>query len=209
MIEHPKLDQWLNTISPQLRDEVKAHSSVVTIEGGNEILREGQYVKVIPLVIEGLIKVYSRHEEKELLLYYIQPDESCIMSFSAGLQNEPSQVFAITEAETTALLIPVQKVNEWISKFPELNNLFFQQYNLRYSDLLQTIHHVLFDNLDTRLLSYLVEKEKINKKKPLKVSHREIAHDLGTAREVISRVLKKLEIEGKIKQSQDGISVVK
>jgi len=209
MIEHPKLDQWLNSVSPQLRDEVKAHSSIVTIEGGNEILREGQYVKVIPLVIDGLIKVYSRHEEKELLLYYIQPDESCIMSFSAGLENEPSQVFAITEVDTTALLIPVQKVNEWITKFPEINNLFFQQYKVRYSDLLQTIHHVLFDKLDTRLLSYLVDKEKRSGKGPIKIPHREIAHDLGTAREVISRVLKKLEIEGKIKQSQDGISVVK
>lgn len=208
MIEHPKLDQWLNTVSPQLRNEVKVHSTIATIESGSEILREGQYVKVIPLVIEGLIKVYSRHEEKELLLYYIQPDESCIMSFSAGLQNAPSEVFAITEVETTALLIPVQKVNEWITKFPEINNLFFQQYKVRYSDLLQTIHHVLFDKLDTRLLSYLIEKERINKSKPIKISHREIAHDLGTAREVISRVLKKLELEGKIAQKQEGISIV-
>jgi CRP/FNR family transcriptional regulator len=107
------------------------------------------------------------------------------------------------------LLIPVQKVNEWITKFPELNALFFQQYKVRYSDLLQTIHHVLFDKLDTRLLSYLAEKEKRNKSNPVKIPHREIAHDLGTAREVISRVLKKLELEGKILQQQEGISLVK
>jgi CRP/FNR family transcriptional regulator len=175
----------------------------------NEILREGQYIKVIPIVIDGLIKVFTRHKDKELLLYYIRPNESCIMSFSASLKNEPSKVFAITEEDTTALLLPVDKVSNWITQFPDINALFFQQYNLRYSELLDTIHHVLFDKMDSRLFEYLKEKVRVTNNNPLKLSHRQIADELGTAREVISRTMKKLETENLVKQLANGIEILK
>ncbi len=158
---------------------------------GTEILREGQFVKVIPIVLNGLIRVYTRRKERDLLLYYIRPNESCIMSFAASLKNEPSKVFALTEEDTTALLLPVDKVSSWIKQYPNLNDLFYQQYNLRYSELLDTIHHVLFEKMDTRLYDYLKEKVNLTNKNPLKISHRQIASELGTARKIISRVIKK------------------
>jgi CRP/FNR family transcriptional regulator, anaerobic regulatory protein len=196
------------SISAALQEQIVGVSQVVEIAENTEILREGQYIKVIPLVIEGLLKVFTKYEDKELLLYYIQPNESCVMSFTASLKNEPSKVFAITEENTKLLLLPVEKVSKWIEEFPDLNNLFFQQYNLRYSDLLETINQLLFDKMDKRLLDYLLEKVKLTKKNPLKISHRQIASELGTAREVISRVMKKLENENKVKQHSNSVEIL-
>lgn len=196
------------SISAALQEQIVGVSQVVEIAENTEILREGQYIKVIPLVIEGLLKVFTKYEDKELLLYYIQPNESCVMSFTASLKNEPSKVFAITEENTKLLLLPVDKVSKWIEEFPDLNNLFFQQYNLRYSDLLETINQLLFDKMDKRLLDYLLEKVKLTKKNPLKISHRQIASELGTAREVISRVMKKLENENKVKQHSNSVEIL-
>jgi len=204
--EVPAAIAYLNT---NLVSEIMAYSSTKELPKDVEILREGQYIKVIPIVLKGLIKVFTRHNDKELLLYYIKPQESCIMSFSACLKNEPSTIFAQTEEETTALLLPVDKVAKWTKQFPDINTLFFQQYNLRYSELLDTIHHVLFDKMDKRLYDYLKEKIRLTEKNPLKISHRQIANELGTAREVISRVMKKLEVEGKIKQHSNSIQLLK
>lgn len=195
-------------LSPDLVSEITATAIRKEIPKDTEILREGQYVKVIPIVLEGLIKVFTRHEGKELLLYYIRPNESCIMSFSASLKNEPSNIYAVTEEDTKALLLPVDKVADWTRQFPDINTLFFQQYNLRYGELLETIHHVLFDRMDKRLYDYLQEKVKLTNKNPLKLSHRQIANELGTAREVISRVMKKLESEGKLQQLPNSIKIL-
>ena len=201
------LKKVLSHLEPGLITEITRAATNKDIPRNTEILREGQYVKVIPVVLKGLIKVFTRHEDKELLLYYIRPNESCIMSFSAGLKNEPSKVFAVTEEDTTALLLPIDEVRLWIKQFPEMNALFFQQYNLRYQDLLNTIHDVLFEKLDKRLYDYLREKVTLTGSNPLKISHRQIAADLGTAREVISRVMKKLENEGKAKQQGTSIEI--
>jgi CRP/FNR family transcriptional regulator len=195
-------------LEPDIITQILSESQIMNISKGTEILREGQYVKVIPIVIEGLIKVFSSFEEKDLLLYYIQPKESCIMSFSASLKNEPSKVYAVTEEDCKLLLMPVDKVSSWISQFPGINQLFYQQYNQRYSELLDTISHVLFNKMDKRLFDYLVEKTRMTKQNPLKISHRQIASELGTAREVISRVMKKLEAEGKLKQINQGIEIL-
>ncbi len=198
----------LSFLERSLLNDIVASSSQLNFEKGTELLREGQFVKVIPIVLTGLIKVFSRYEDKELLLYYIKPSESCVMSFSASLKNTPSQVFAITEEDTTVLLLPASKIDGWVKKFPNFNQLFFEQYNVRYQELLKTINHLLFDKLDVRLYNYLIEKKDITKKNPITISHRQIANELGTAREVISRLLKKLEGENKVKQLPNQIKIL-
>lgn len=203
-----KISQALAHLNPDLVFEITESAIIKDIPKESEILREGQYVKVIPIVLEGLIKVFTRHEDKELLLYYIRPKESCIMSFSASLKNEPSRVFAIAEENTTALLLPVDKVLNWTKQFSDINSLFFQQYNLRYSELLDTIHHVLFNKMDKRLFDYLQEKVSLTNQNPIKISHRQIANELGTAREVISRTMKKLETEKLLKQHSNSIEIL-
>lgn len=207
MNDNPNIDEALSRFSPELASEIKKTASLKNIPKDMEILREGQYVKVIPIVVEGLIKVFTRHKEKDLLLYYIRPNESCIMSFSASLKNKPSKVYALAEENTTALLLPVELVSNWLIQYPNFNNLFYQQFNLRYSELLDTIHHVLFEKMDTRLYDYLKEKVNLTKNNPLHISHRQIAVELGTAREVVSRVMKKLESEGKVEQLNNSVKI--
>jgi CRP/FNR family transcriptional regulator len=203
-----EISKILSYLSPELVSEMTEVAVIKEIPKDSIILKEGQYVKVIPIVTKGLIKVFSRHDDKELLLYYIRPNETCVMSFAASLKNEPSRVFAMSEEDTSAILLPVDHIAKWIRQFPDLNSLFYQQYNVRYSELLDTINHLLFNRMDKRLYNYLVEKKNITGKNPLKISHRQIANDLGTAREVISRVMKKLEGEGKVKQHSSSIEIL-
>lgn len=203
-----QIKQQFPHFHPLLVEEIVKNAIEKEIPKETEILREGQYIKVIPLVLNGLIKVFSRYEDKELLLYYIKPNESCIMSFSAGINNQPSKIFALTEEDTHLLLIPVEKLSKWTKDFPDFNTLFFTQYNQRYSDLLDTINSILFEKLDKRIFDYLTEKVKLTQKNPLKISHRQIANELGTAREVISRLMKKLEQEGKVIQTGNSIEIL-
>lgn len=198
----------LSHLHPDLISEIREYSLVKEFLKDTQILREGQYVKVIPIVLEGLIRVSTSYDDKELLLYYIKPDESCIMSFAASLKNEPSKIIAIVEEPSRVLLIPTGKLPKWLREYPEINTLFYQQYNLRYSELLDTINHLIFDKLDKRLHDYLVEKKALTNSNPLKISHRQIANDLGTVREVISRTMKKLESEGKVKQHTSSIEIL-
>lgn len=197
----------LSFLGPAAVAEILPHAQLVTLPPNSELLREGQYVKVLPIVISGLVKVISRFDDRELLLYYIQPNESCVMSFASGLNREPSKVFAYTEEDSELLLLPTDKLPAWIKQFPTLNDLFFQQYNLRYSEMLETIHHLLFNKLDQRLLAYLREKSELRGENPLKITHKQIAHEIGTVREVVSRVMKRLESEGKVEQVGNSIRI--
>ena len=180
----------LSFLQPSLLDKVIANSTIKEFPKGTEILREEQYVKVLPIVIEGLVKVYSRFEEKELLLYYIEPAQNCIMTFYAALKNTPSKVFACTEEKSKILLIPVQFLPSWLQEHPDFNLLFYNQFNLRYTELLDTIGHLLLDKMDKRLYEHLKKKALLIGKNEIKMSHNQLANELGTAREVITRVLK-------------------
>lgn len=194
--------------SPELRQILNENATIQKFPANTELLREGQYVKVIPLVLEGLIKVFSRFDTKELLLYYIQPEESCIMSFSSGLRREPSKVFAVTEEESLIALLPSDKVESLVQQHPDFNKLFFQQYNQRYGELLETIHQVLFNRMDVRIIDFLRKRSQLLHQNPLKISHARIAAELGTAREVVSRAVKRLETEGTLAQTEDGIKLL-
>lgn len=195
-------------LSYELSTEILDKSSVVEIPGNTEVMREGQYIKAVPIVTSGLVKVFTRNEDKELLLYYIQPGESCIMTFDACLKNIPSKVYASTEKKSEVLLMTPENIFRWLKDYPELNSLFFTQYNARYNELLDMINQLLFDKMDTRILEYLKSQVKLTGKNPLKKSHRQIANDLGTAREVVSRIIKKLEHEGKVIQLGTEIKIL-
>ncbi|NND94319.1 MAG: Crp/Fnr family transcriptional regulator [Flavobacteriales bacterium] len=198
----------LSFLNPALVDEILSVSDVKDIPKGTEILKEHQYVKVLPIVISGLIKVYSRFEEKELLLYYIQPQQSCVMTFYAALKNTPSKVFATTEEDSNVLLIPVRLLPNWLKEHSDFNELFYGQFNLRYSELLDTIGHLLLDRMDKRLYDHLSKKSELTSSHTIKMSHSQIASEMGTAREVVSRVLKKLELDGKVAQESGEIRII-
>lgn len=130
------------------------------------------------------------------------------MSFSASLENDPSSIYAVTEEDTEALLMPVKEVRSWIADYPGMNRLFFNQYKQRYSELLDTIQHLMFDKMDKRLYKHLQTKASIKNQNPLKISHQQLADELGTVREVISRVMKKLETDGLVRQHTQKIELL-
>lgn len=208
MVSNEIVQKQLSFLGKELFTKIVEVSNIVEVEKNIEVLKEGQYVKVIPIVIKGLLKVFTRQEEKELLLYYIQPSESCIMSFSASISNDKSNVYAKTVEDSVLLLIPSDRINELTHQYPEFNDLFHQQFKVRYNDLLDTINQLVFTNLDQRLYHFLKESFRVRKENPLFISHREIANELGTAREVVSRVMKKLEKEQKVVQNQDSIKIL-
>ncbi|PCE65055.1 Crp/Fnr family transcriptional regulator [Sediminicola luteus] len=194
--------------SSALNTEILQKTEPVSIPAHTEILRPGQYISSIPLVTKGLLKVITKTEEKELLLYYIEPQQSCIMSYLAYSQNSPSQIFAYSEEPSEVMLLPVSELPKWSVDYPELNRWFMSLFTQRYTDLLDTIHHILFNTLDVRVYDYLKEKCRLLQTNPIKISHRQIAEELGTAREVVSRVIKKLEYTEKLENTKTGIKIV-
>lgn len=198
----------LSFLEPDLVEKILTKSTIKEFPKGTEILREQQYVKVLPIVINGLVKVYSRFDEKELLLYYIESAQSCVMTFYAALKNTQSKVFATTVEDSKVLLLPVQHIPNWLKEYPDFNELFYNQFNLRYSELLDTIGSLLLDRMDKRLYDHLKKKSELINNNSIIMSHIQIANELGTAREVITRVLKKLETDGKILQKSGEIRII-
>lgn len=203
------MDDLLSNLPAALGKDLMERCERRTFPQEAELLREGQYVQAIPIVLKGLIKVFTRYEDRELLLYYIEPEESCIMSFWAGFSEAPSRVFARTEEDTELLLVPAGGLREWLREYPAFGSLFFQQYAKRYSELLDTIHHILFSQLDVRLYHHLVQKARLRKSGLISMSHQQLADELGTVREVVTRTLKKLESEGMVKQTGHRIELLK
>lgn len=198
----------LASLHPDLVDLMQEHATVDSFPKGTQILREHQYVKTVPIVLKGILKVYSTFGDKELLLYYVESSESCVMTFYAGLKNTPSKVFANVEEDVQLLLIPVQYLTKWIKAYPDFNDLFYTQFNKRYSDLVDTIGQLLMDKMDKRLYDHLKKKSALTGKDTIRINHNELARELGTAREVITRMVKKLEIEEKVEQSNGEIKII-
>lgn len=207
-VDNTVIKTYLPFLQAELQQVFSDYGTVKEFPTGTEIMHEGQSVKQIPVVLEGLVKVYTRNEDRELLLYYIEARESCVMSFLAGLKNIPSRIYATTEEPTKLLLLPSDRVQHWIHEFPQLNSIFYDLYNTRYTELIDTLNQLIFQKLDSRLYDYLKEKSRVRGQSTLHLRHREIALELGTSREVITRVLKKLEKEGKIKQTTSGITLL-
>jgi len=203
-----KISQSLSFLEKELIIEILSVSQQHSYPAQTTLIREGQFIKQLPVIIEGKVKVYSQFDAKELLLYEIMPKQSCIMSFAAAIYNRPSSITAITDSETELLLIPTEKITPWKDKYPRFNQLFFDLYHMRYLDLLETINQLIFKSLDERLFNYLNKIKVTSESATIKLKHHEIARDLGTAREVISRILKKLEKERKIEQSSYGIKIL-
>lgn len=198
----------ISFLAPGLIEKVKENCSGIEVAKGTQILSDEQYIKALPIVISGLIKVFSRFEDKELLLYYIKAEESCVMTFSAAMNGKPSKVFAVTEEDSVILLIPIVFLPKWLKEYPDFSDLFFNQYNLRYVELLDTIRYLLVDRMDKRLYDYIRKKCLLTNNTHIKLSHGQIANELGTSREVITRILKKLEIDGKLIQDKKGIQII-
>ncbi|MFZ0488646.1 MAG: Crp/Fnr family transcriptional regulator, partial [Salegentibacter sp.] len=144
----------------------------------------------------------------ELLLYFLERGDTCAMTLSCCLGQTKSEIRAVAERETRLIMIPIDKMEEWTSKYKSWRNFVFESYHSRLSEMLDTIDTIAFMNMDQRLMRYLQDKSKINQDDLLQITHQEIAYDLHTSRVVVSRLLKKLELEGNIKLQRNSIKVI-
>jgi len=197
-------------IMPELKSELLAISSIHTFEAGTVILKQGGYIKVIPLLISGLAKVFKQEAENgnEVLLYYIKPGESCAMSMITLLRNDTSKIKAVIEEDAEIVVIPADKALLIAKKYPKWNEFIYDLFDQKYEELLNVVEILTFSNKDRRLLEYLKKETRLKGRSILKTTHQQIAYDLGSSREVISRLLKKLENEGLLKLNQGEIELV-
>lgn len=192
-----------------LKDEVATYGQLKKFPAGSVIQQEDSYIKSIPLVLNGSLKVMRTDTDgHEILLYYIVPGESCIMSFLGGIHNETSKVKAIVEEDAEILFIPVQKASEWVKKFPEWSDFIFKLYHKRFEELLTAVNAIAFQKLDMRLLQLLKQKAELYQSKEIKIIHQQLADELGTAREAVSRVMKQMENEGLVILGRNKITLL-
>ncbi len=184
----------------------KGHYMVVPAE--QQILNEGNFISEIPLVFNGSIKVIRVDGEgNELFLYYIKGGESCAITLSSCLKKEKSSVKAIVQDKAELIALPVESVYEFVRKYPTWNDFILATFNTRFDEILEVLDDVCFHNTDFRLVKYLQGKSSLLSTKILNISHKEIAADLNTSREVVSRLLKQLEAKGAIELQRGRIQI--
>ncbi|SDN12746.1 Crp/Fnr family transcriptional regulator [Siphonobacter aquaeclarae] len=195
--------------SPELVDRLFQYGITKHYEAGRVILQEHAHIRSIPLVIRGSVKVIRSEEDgREILLYYIKAGESCIMSFLGGLHQEISKVRAEVEDDAEILFVPVEKVPLLIREFPEWLDYIFRLYHKRFEEMLEIINAISFRKMDERLLNLLRKKVSLTGSSTLILTHEQLAGELGTAREVVSRLLKQLESAGVVLLGRNKVNLL-
>lgn len=195
--------------SPELVEKLYKHSIQKNYEAGSIILNENSHIRSIPIVTKGMMKVIRTEEDgREILLYYIKAGESCIMSFLGGLHNETSKVKAEVEEDAEILFLPMDKVSLFIKEYPQWLDYIFRLYHKRFEELLEIVNAISFKKVDERMLALLNRKAELTGNKTLNITHEQLANELGTARVVVSRLLKQLEENGVVQLGRNKISLM-
>ncbi|MGB6269787.1 MAG: Crp/Fnr family transcriptional regulator [Olleya sp.] len=193
----------------ELLQEINNVGTYRDIPEGLKLIKIGDYIKSMPLLVSGAIKILREDEEgEELILYFIEQGDTCAMTLSCCLGNSKSEIIAVAETDTKLIMVPVAKMEEWLGKYKSWQQFVLQSYHNRMTELLEAIDTIAFLKMDERLFKYLKDKAMVNHNDVIHVTHQEIARDLHTSRVVISRLLKTLEIDGKIELHRNNIKVI-
>ena len=193
------LDILKSIFEPQLIQEIQQFGIFQTFKEGDLIMDYGKYVRMMPIVLKGTVKVYRLDEKgNEILLYYFSSNDSCSMAYSCCIEAKKSEVKAIAEDNVELIAIPHVKLDDWLCAYPSWKNYIMRSFNERFIELLKSIESIAFHKLDERLIGYLKEKQRLSGSSVIKASHGLIADELATSRVVISRLLKQLENDKKI-----------
>ena len=194
---------------PALIDDIFQVAVFKDFAEGDLLIDYGQRILKMPLLLEGALKILREDlDEGELLLYFIEKGDTCAMTLACCLGDTYSEIRAVAENDGKVAMIPVNKMEDWLSKYKSWRNFVFNSYNIRLKEMLASIDQLAFMNMNDRLMKYLEEKSKIYHSKDLKTTHLEIAHDLNTSRVVVSRLLKVFENEQKIKIHRASIELL-
>lgn len=192
--------------APRMLEFVRKIGFKKTFLEGEPLIMEGMQARNIPIVLKGRVRVMRTDEDgRELLLYYIKEGESCVMSFLNGLHLDPCKLRAIAEEDSEILFIPTHQLGHLIKEFPEWTSYIFRLYHARFDELLEVVNAVAFKRIDERLWNLLQQKSQLSANRILSITHEQLANELGTARVVVSRLLKQLEEHQKLKLGRNKI----
>jgi CRP/FNR family transcriptional regulator, anaerobic regulatory protein len=189
----------------ELQEAMLRSGKVITAGKGDILIQEGQRLDFLPIVIDGLIRVYRQWEDREILLYYVGPEQTCMMSLSSAYFNSISAANGMAMEPSEILVLPVRLIAEWQLKFPSWNEYIIHTFRSRYDELLSSFGSIAFDPIPTRVKHYLVKRAKAESSKKINLSHQTLANELGTTRVVISRILKQFEQQRFLKQFRGHI----
>jgi len=215
MTEEQQIREYLrkyysNIAEIGLQEEITHIGKVMEFKAGEIIMDFGAYVKLIPLIVEGSIKVSREGDDGgEIFLYYLQPGESCTMSFTCCMMNKRSEIRTQAEEDTVVIAVPIRYMDDWMSRYQSWKNFVMMSYDHRMKELIRTIDEIAFKKMDERLLTYLQKKAQVTGSKTLNATHQEIAYDLNASREAVSRLLKQLEHDGYVKLGRNKITLAK
>lgn len=202
-------DNYGYLFEDELIDEIMEVGHTHSVQQGDILIDYGQTVRFMPLLIDGAIKIMRQDSEgEELLLYFLESGDTCTMTMTCCMGNTKSEISAIAEKDSTLVMIPVEYMATWIKKYSGWMTFVFDSYSNRFSEMLEAIDGLAFSNMHDRIHRYLKDKVMVTKTTELEVTHQEIANDLHSSRVVISRLLKSLEKEGKIKISRNRLEVL-
>jgi CRP/FNR family transcriptional regulator len=192
-----------------LIDEIVKVATYKEFKADDYLIEIGDYIKTMPLLVNGAIKILREDENgDELLLYFLERGDTCAMTLTCCMGQAKSRIRAIAETDGSLIMIPVEKMEDWLTKYKTWRNFVFDSYNVRLMEMLEAIDTLAFMNLDERLYKYLTDKAKVIGNTEIQNTHQEIAYEMHTSRVVISRLLKALEIEGKIKLHRNKIEIL-
>jgi CRP/FNR family transcriptional regulator len=199
------------SLPKKLSNEIESTADFLEVSVNSKIVSTGQQMTFIPFVKKGCVRVFIENNDidKEQLLYYVNGGETCLMSMIASFGDKKSRVSAITETDCEIIAVSNSKVREWQKVFTEWNDLIIDLFVMRYQELLETIDALSFKKIDQRLYDYLYKLANEEGMADIKKTHHDIARDLSTSREVVTRALKKLQIEGKITRSSSTLFKIK
>lgn len=196
-------------MDPSLLRRLRSEHEAQILPSGTVLVNFHAYIRSIPIVLRGHVKVVGEDDEgNEILLYYLKPGDSCVMSILGAMNGAASKIKAITVEETEVLFIRPEKAAALVKENPAWSAFIFELYQTRFEELLQVVTKVNFKKLDDRIMDLLQEKARLFGSGTLSVTHQEVAQEIGSPREAISRVLKKLEKEGKLQLFRGKIQLV-
>ena len=204
------MNKFSSVFESDLLAELEKKSMIMQVKAGEIMLNPGQTIRAVPLVLSGIFKVSRINEEgQELLLYYVKEGESCAMTFTCCMMAHASVIRGSAEEDSELLCIPVDLMDEWMMKYRTWKRYVMSTILNRFTEVLRSIDEVAFKKLDDRLVNYLKEKSKATGSPLINLSHQQIADELGTNRVVISRLLKRLELDKKLLLYRSQIRLMK
>lgn len=201
------LKQIFPELEPELLQTISVTANIKEVKEGDTLISTGQYIRSTMLLIEGLVKVYREDDEgNEFLMYYLEPGEACALTILCATRQEKSQIMAKAVKDSTLIMLPVEQTEQWMNHYKSWYRYVVGTYRARFEELLQTLDSIAFKSLDERLLFYLKRHLEISGPR-MELSHQQIAEELNSSREVISRLLKKMEQRGMVSLHRNFIEI--